>query len=674
MMNKRPWICGVILIGFILLLAACAQDAFQAEPESGRARKTIVTVDANKKMAPISKYIYGQFIEHLGRCINGGVWAEMLQDRKFFFPITDQFNGWSATAGDGPLGSDEFLILVGSPWEVAGESGIVSMITGEDSYVGEHTPEIVLSGESPGGISQGRLGVVKGKKYTGYAIVAGDSKAAPVRVRLIWGQGEDDCGTVMVEKLSREYTKVPFAFSAGATTDDARLEITGLGAGKFRIGTASLMPADNIRGMRADTLDLMRQLAAPMYRWPGGCFVGGYDWRKALGQRDKRPPIKNPAWSGIDDNDFGMHEFIDFCRELDTEPFLAVDSGIGSVQLAADEVQYANGPTDTPMGKWRAQNGHPQPFNVKWWAVGNEMFGPWQNGYMPIDKYVVRHNETAEAMLAVDPSIELIAVGDVSHGTLEGTTWSREMYLYCADRMDYISEHFYVSDERGVLKTIPHIGDLAKNLKRVADAHRDMRKTIETLKDKSIPIALDEWNYSRTPHYYGEMGSRFYHKDGLGVGAGLHEFFRNSDIFQVANFAQTVNVLGAITTDRNGATFSAVGLPLKLYRRHFGTIPVEVRGMPRPLDIAAAWTADEQALTFAIVNPTERAYEIQLNLLGAKLDGSGHKWQIAHSDPMAFNEPGEEPQVKIERHSAGNISNALSSEPLSITLYSLSVQ
>jgi len=344
------------------------------------------------------------------------------------------------------------------------------------------------------------------------------------------------------------------------------------------------------------------------------------------------------------------------------------------VTIDADEVQYANGGTDTPMGKWRAENGHPQPFNVKWWAVGNEMFGPWQNGCMPIEKYVVRHNETDRAMRAVDPSIELIAVGDVSHDTVEGTTWSREMYLQCADQMDYISEHFYANEERGTMETIQHIGELAKNLKRVADTHRDMRKTIETLKGKSIPIALDEWNYSREPHYYGEIGPRYYHRDGLGIAAGMHEFLRNSDIFLVANFAQTVNVLGAITTDRNHATFSTVGLPLKLYRQHFGTIPVEVQGVPQPLDIVAAWTDDQQALTFAIVNPTEHAYEIQLDLLGAKLDDSGDKWQITHSDPMAFNEPGEETQVKIERHSAGHISNALNSEPLSITLYSLSVQ
>jgi alpha-N-arabinofuranosidase len=434
------------------------------------------------------------------------------------------------------------------------------------------------------------------------------------------------------------------------------------------------MPADNIKGMRRDTLELLKELDAPMYRWPGGCFVGGYDWRDGLGDPDRRPTRKNPAWGGYEYNDFGVHEFIDFCEYLGTEPFVAIDDGVGSIELAADEVEYFNGSADTIMGKLRAKNGHPEPWRVKWWAVGNEMFGKWQNGYVPRDQYVVRHNKYAEAMWEVDPSIKLIAVGAV-----DANDWSRHMMLNCADYMDYISEHFYIK-----LHEVPryrnmtvteHVAAVPNRIRTIADEHRRFRRTMDTLKGKDIQIAMDEWNYySGVPFAYGDLGIRYYLKDVLGISAGLHEFFRQSDIIYIANYARTVNVLGCIKTNRTHAAFATTGLPLKMYRRHFGVTPVEVSGAPQPLDVAAAWTEARDALTIAIVNPAEKMYVFDLDLKNARLTGDGQVWRIRHSDPMAYNEPGKPPQVVIEEDLVSSISDGLDVEPLSINLYRLTVQ
>ena len=161
------------------------------------------------------------------------------------------------------------------------------------------------------------------------------------------------------------------------------------------VGTVSLMPADNVRGMRADTLALLKQLDATMYRWPGGNFVSGYDWRDGIGDRDRRPPRKNPAWTGVEHNDFGLDEFIDFCREIGAEPVIAVNTGFGDDYSAAQEVEYCNRGTDTIGGSWRAKNGHKKPYGVKYWCVGNEMFGPWQLGFMQLSQYVQKHNRVA---------------------------------------------------------------------------------------------------------------------------------------------------------------------------------------------------------------------------------------------------------------------------------------
>ena len=627
--------------------------------------KQTVSIDAGKIGEPISKYIYGQFIEHLGRCIYGGLWAEMLEDRKFYFPVTDDFNAWSATAGDGPIDSDEFLILVGSPWRVIGGKNVVKMVS-ENSYVGKYTPEIYLKGNGePYGISQGNLGLIKDKEYAGRIAIAGDPEATPIEVSLIWGESKNERQTVIIKKLNNSFIKIPLKFKSGATTNEGKFEIVGRGKHKFRIGVVSLMPADNVEGMRKETLALLKELNAPIYRWPGGCFVGGYNWRDGLGDPDKRPPHKNTAWSGIEPNDFGIHEFIRFCRYLNTEPFIAVDTGIGSAKFAADEVEYTNSDTATPMGKLRASNGHPEPFNVKWWACGNEMFGEWQRGYMPLKDYIKKHNETAKAMWAVDSTIKLIAVG-----SFEVKDWSKRMLSNCANYMNLISEHLYWSDKE---TTIEHVAQVPTTIKEVVKAHEIYRKTLRSLAGKDIRIAMDEWNYSREPHAFGELGCRFYLKDALGIAAGLHEFYRNSDIIYMANYAQTVNVLGCIKTNKTTATLATTGLVLKLYRNQFGVLPVEVSGVPESLDIAAAWMKDRDALTIGIVNPTEVKYEINLNLENAQLTGKGQHWLITGSDAMAHNEPGEKPRVAIKENQLFHISNKLRVGPLSINLYKLSV-
>ncbi|MBZ0256623.1 alpha-N-arabinofuranosidase, partial [bacterium] len=419
-MKKRFFTTIIALSMFVLPCVASATES--------------VTIHVNKTELPISKYIYGQFIEHLGRCIYGGIWAEMLEDRKFYYPVTDEYNPWKKNREGGFWGGGEFKVIEHSPWKVIGEANTVSMIE-RDAFVGEHTPEAKVNSE-PAGIEQLELALQKGKEYDGYIIVSGDRSVTPIEVRLVWGEGEDESEAFVIESLGRDYEKHAFRFTAGADTEHGRLQIVGLGKGKFKIGTASLMPADNVKGFRPDTIQLMRELNAPVYRWPGGNFVSDYNWKDGIGDRDKRPPRKNPAWTGVEHNDVGIHEYMDLCELIDTEPFIAVNTGLGSVELAAEEVEYCNGSLDTPMGKLRAQNGHEKPYNVIWWAVGNEMYGDWQKGHMPLEEYVQKHNRCAEQMYKIDPTIQLIGVGAVGN-------WSETMLKVCAGHMDLLSEHIY---------------------------------------------------------------------------------------------------------------------------------------------------------------------------------------------------------------------------------------
>jgi len=410
----------------------------------------------------------------------------------------------------------------------------------------------------------------------------------------------------VIEPVADDYTKYDFQFTARRSTEKASLEIRIDGAACL-VGTVSLMPADNVDGLRADTLALLKELDATMYRWPGGNFVSGYDWRDGIGPRDRRPPRKNPAWSGVESNDFGIDEFVAFCRRLGAEPLITVNTGFGDAYSAAQEVEYCNGSTKTVGGSWRAANGHPEPYGVKWWCVGNEMFGPWQLGFMQLNHYVLKHNQVAESMRKVDPTIKLIGVGALGHFNRQHDPrqpggWSRVMLQRCADHMDLISEHFYCGPKDELLA---HVRQIPERIRQKAEGHRRLREELPELKDKDIRIAMDEWNYWSRPYEYGELGCIYRLRDALGVAAGLHEYFRNTDIIAMAHYAQTVNVIGCIKTTKTHAAFATTALPLMLYRKHFGTLPVAVQTEGN-LDVMAALSKDGKTLTVGIV-PTGAA-------------------------------------------------------------------
>ena len=600
-----------------------------------------VAIDGDATGKPMSKYIYGQFIEHLGRCIYQGLWAEMLEDRKFFYAV-----------GEGE-----------SPWKPVGDAALDRMDLATP-FTGAHTPRVALSGKGPGGVGQEALALVAGKDYVGRIVLAGDPGAAPVDVSLVWGAAPGARQTVSVKGIGRAYRTFPLAFKAGASTDNARLEIVSSGRGAFKIGAVSLMPSDNVEGFRPEVLALLRELDAPVYRWPGGNFVSGYDWRDGIGDRDRRPPRKNPAWSGVEHNDVGVHEYLDLMRLIGSEPYITVNSGLGDVAMALEELQYVNGAPDTKMGRLRAANGRVEPWGVKFWAIGNEMYGDWQLGHMPLSDYVRKHTQFSVAMRAMDPSVRVVAVGAVGR-------WSETMLAEASNHMDLISEHFYVQHKPGLLS---HVVQAPNEVRRIAEAHRKYRAGIPSLRTKEVPVALDEWNYWYGPHVYGELGTQYFLEDALGVAAALHEFARQSDVYFMANYAQTVNVIGAVKTSKTAAVLDTTGVVLALYRGHFGTVPVAVTGAPEPLDVMACWKDESRSvLTLAIVNPTKREMKLRLDAGRLKLPRTARLFLVGGQDPRARNVPGEPPQVAVHETAGAPFGKRLFVPPISVSLYEVAV-
>jgi alpha-N-arabinofuranosidase len=209
-------------------------------------------------------------------------------------------------------------------------------------------------------------------------------------------------------------------------------------AGQFVIERILLYPADHINRADPDVIRFLRESHLPILRWPGGNFVSGYHWRDGIGPIETRPTLPNYAWGQQENNFFGTDEFIAFCRAVGCEPMICLNAGSGTVSEAAEWLEYCNGSVDTPMGKLRAENGHPQPYNVKHWEIGNELWGKWQYHWTTAEGYVDRYRQFVKALLEVDPDITIYACGAP---VMWGKKWNDTLIAGASDILRITTDH-----------------------------------------------------------------------------------------------------------------------------------------------------------------------------------------------------------------------------------------
>jgi len=664
-MTKSSFIS--IIISALIIITCAFSPVIAAE------KQISATIDAGKTGEPISNKIYGQFIEHIGGIITNNLWAEMLNDRKFYNAIEPQAQG-GARRGFGRFGGR------GERWTPVGPAEAVTMDT-EDPYVGDHTPLVKLNGDEPRGIRQGKLSVTKGKVYTGRVVLKGDS-GARVKVSMIWGTDADVSESNVFNKLNVEYKKYPLEFKAPNDLTNVQFEITGTGSGSFHIGAVSLMPADNLKGFKPEPIAALKQLRSGVYRFPGGNFVSAHEWRYAIGDPDKRPPIMDPVWNYVQQNDVGTDEFMTLCRLLDVEPYITVNSGFGDAWSAAQYVEYCNGDVTTPMGRQRAENGHPEPYNVKLWGIGNEMFGIWQFGAMQQDQYQVKHNRFAKAMKKVDPTITLLASGampDHMMGSdllkmhtgrifpeyLGKWDWTGGLLMNCLDNIDMLSEHYYAysnqifdyeKEDRVPLNDQPFVEWARQCAMFVRAKYEHYQKYLELIpefKANPKPVSISEWAY------IGAWANP--QNTVIAYSWALHEMFRHSEVFKMATFTFATSLL---SSGPGEIGLNATGKMFKFYRDHFGTIPVEVSGnspqpkqefhpgegmFPKenpgsptyPLDVVAAFSQDKKIITIAVLNPSETEQQLDLNIKGIELSGKGRHWLLGPDESAPAATPAQ---------------------------------
>ena len=633
-MKQKFLICCL----FALALQACFSFAYGAKEPEPQIQATVLL---DQEGAPIHPFVHGMFTELLGNMFENGIWAEMLSDRKFFYPVD---NSETLT----PRNSRRHQLR----WRPIGPESSVTMDKA-NPYVGKQSPVVSLA-SGRNGIRQGGLWLENGRGYVGRVVLKADG-SAKVSVSLVWGSGPTDRQTVVFDGLTKDYKKYHFNFTAGADVKDAALEIVGEGSGSFSIGAVSLMPADNVEGYRADILAILKNVGSPIYRWPGGNFLSGYEWRDGIGDPDQRPPRYDYAWNTVESNDMGTDEYLTWCRLLGSEPYLVVNTGFGDAYSAGQWVEYVNGAESTPMGRERAKNGHPAPYGVIYWGVGNEGYGEWQLGHMSPAHYVLKHNYFGEEMLKKDPNIKLIASGasvpeqssqyrnyrkpyqtELPVPFLGDFDWTGQLLKGSLEYIDYMSEHIYpnsgayfddatdswVPCQFDFMESIRLAANRVKNSAESMDKYEEM---IPGVKEKHVPYWIDEWAGGRGRGFQGTIGAA----------VTLHDMYRYSYYVMMAGIT---SVGSLYTYDDNKATISSTGLLFKLLIEHLGDlplsltgnspqkamkgtpfvdIPLEPSGSPTyPLDIMATKDSKTGKVIVSVVNPTEEAQRFALKFDG----------------------------------------------------------
>ena len=708
---------AVIIVATAFLLSATVGPRATAQSEAA-ARQLEVNVDAQQTAQPVSPYEYGMFIEHIGELIYHSLWSEMLDDRKFYFAIKPEEPNAAAPAQSGPFRNMQLR-----KWYPVGPAESVVMDKHE-AFVGEQSPRVELEASGRRGIRQAGFALVKGKKYTGHIWLCATS-GAKIEVALIWGEGANNRQTIALASPLTTYKELPFTLTAGADTESGALEITGIGTGSFHIGAVSLMPADNLDGFRPEVIAQLKQLHSGFWRLPGGNFISDFNWYDSVGPRDKRPPDFDYAWNAMQTNDVGMDEFMTLCKLIGVEPYITVNAGFGDAHSAAEEVEYMNGAAGTPMGTIRARNGHPEPYHVKFWNIGNEPYGPWQLGRTDLKYYLLKHNEFAKAMKAADPSITLLASGSMpEEAILEGVAadwhipfdqagicseadWTCGFLKNDWGNFDGVTEHWYtragvrwdreraekgikvgrleagyVPDEETVLEWVRRPSDRV-HLK--GEEWQEYEQRYPEMKTKHIFMSNDEYAYT---------GGQPNLKLALAYAMVFNEMLRETDFLQMTAFTMGISTLDF---NQTSATLNSNGLLFKLYGDHLGagSIPVGLTGnspppaptqhivgdLPRtsagsstyPLDMFAALSADRKFLTLAVVNATDSEQKFDLNVHGAQLTGAGTLWQLTGKDLEAANHVGQTPQVEVRETAVNGPSTMLSVTPTSVNIYRFAI-
>ncbi|MCC5895710.1 MAG: alpha-N-arabinofuranosidase [Alkalibacterium sp.] len=321
-------------------------------------------------------------------------------------------------------------------------------------------------------------------------------------------------------------------------------------------------PTANEQGFRQDVIDVINELNVPLVRYPGGNFVSGYNWEDGIGPKEDRPKRLDLAWRSVETNQVGLHEFMEWSRQANTEVNMAINLGTRGIDAARNLLEYCNHPGGTYWSDLRKENGDEKPFAIKTWCLGNEMDGPWQTGAKTAEEYGRLAQETGKVMKLVDESIELVLCGSSSSKMPTFGEWEYTVLEHAYDYVDFLSLHLYwenfENDLPNYLAKSVEMDHFIKDVVAICDAVKAKKGS-----DKKINLSFDEWNvwyHSKDADAKREpwdiapplLEDIYNFEDALLVGCGLITLLNNSDRVKIACLAQLVNVIAPIMTVKDG--------------------------------------------------------------------------------------------------------------------------
>jgi alpha-N-arabinofuranosidase len=308
-------------------------------------------------------------------------------------------------------------------------------------------------------------------------------------------------------------------------------------SGDIYIDRFTLFPDDAVEGIwNSEAIANLKNIGVTSIRWPGGNFASGYRWKDGIGPVEKREVKPNLAWSGLEPNHVGTDEFLQFCELAELTPLICVGFWDKiTPQEAAEWVEYCNGDISTTYGALRAANGHPEPYNVKLWQIGNEVYGSYQIGYATASEYANGYLNYYNAMKAVDPSIKMMTMGrDPGYPSDDDNAWNNTLFDIVGEKMDYLDIHRYVRvpDDLSMFD-ITHLAEICLTFNnQYEEIISSIRSAAGNKSVDSVKLAVTEWalvsnNHVELPHVDSFANGIFY--------AGMmNTFFRNGDFMKIS--------------------------------------------------------------------------------------------------------------------------------------------
>ncbi len=355
-------------------------------------------------------------------------------------------------------------------------------------------------------------------------------------------------------------------------------------------------PLSDTDGFRTDVLEALKKIRTPIIRWPGGCFVSAYDWKEGVGKN--RQPVFDKAWRVEEPNTFGTDEYALLCQKLGAQMYICSNAGTGTAEQMSDWLEYTN----LEVGKYaqmRKENGHTEPYKVRYFSIGNENYGSWEIGAKEKHEWARLVTEAAKMLKRVDPEVQLSAAA------LSDADWTMELLTHAGRYLNWVSIHRYWDP----IHTTNDHASYEKAMSYTCKLDSEIQKTQGLLVamglKKQIHIAFDEWNLQGwyhpgihsaipetdetkwlTPRDENDDNSQYTLADAVFTACVLNMFLRHADCVRMANFAPSVNTRGMIFTHKNGIVLRSTYHIFDLFVNQMGETIVD------------SWMPEQPVMTF----------------------------------------------------------------------------